>query len=414
MNNFKCPICSTILSVFDPVRTEVFVCHYCYSTLHKESLAPLAFRLTGKLNEPKYHQLIPLGATGIINGIEYTVITYAERVEVGPDKYCWVEYTLRRNEDNVNIFLSTFNGHWLLLSPTENDGLVYEPPQKYAPTIDVDGVTLKHFHNYHAFYHAVRGEFHFDINFSKNIQCFEYIAPPQLLAVEYTTKTEIDLFFGEYIRPKQVSKGFLNGGRMPRRTGVAAAQPFYINFDWFRSLVGVMIFCVLAFVIQYYYNLDTSRKVVSYMQLKVDDTTMNRPRVSESFVVYKMSNMEVTIRGDVDNNWCATDIDLVNEKDGKEQTVALESSYYHGYSDGESWEEGDKVASAFVCSIPPGTYHLVVTPYKENYGSPVFATVTATWNVYTIWNPFFLSLIMLVICILVQIWNYLFEKKRWE
>lgn len=414
MNTFTCPTCNTTLSVFDPIRTEVFVCYHCHSTLHKDSQAPLSFRLTGKLNEPQYNQLIPLGTTGTINGIAYTVITYAERMEVGPDKYCWVEYTLRRNEDNENVFLSTYNGHWLLLSPMENDGLIYGPPQKYAQTLHVDGITLKHFHSYNAFYHAVKGEFHFDINFSGTIQCFEYIAPPQLLAVEYTTKTTVDLFFGEYIHPGQVRKAFLNGSRMPRRTGVAAAQPFYFNFDWSRSFVGVMIFCALALFIQYYHNVNTNRKQLFYMELSVDTATMNRPRVSESFTVRKTSNMEFTITSNVDNNWCATDIDLVNEKDGKERSVALETSYYYGYSEGESWSEGDKTASAFVCSITPGTYHLVVTPYADSYGPPVFAILKATWDVYTIWNPCFLTLIMLAICGLMQLWKYLFEKKRWE
>ncbi|WP_343674039.1 DUF4178 domain-containing protein [Chitinophaga sp.] len=414
MSTFKCPSCGTTQVIFEPAKTEVFVCRDCYAILHRESLAPLAFRQTGKLKEPLFQQLIPLGATGMINGKEYTVITYAERMETGAEKYCWIEYTLRRNEDNENVFLSTYNGHWLLLSPLENNGLIYEPPHRSRATIDIDNITLKHFHRYKAIYHAVKGEFHFDINFSMGIDCVEYIAPPLMLAVEYTSKTEIDLFFGEYIRPKQVSKAFLNGSPMPRRTGVAAAQPFFINVDWNRFLVGTIIFCALAFAIQYIYNLNTNRRVVSSMSLYIDSAAMNHPRLSESFTVYKPANMELTISSDVDNNWCAADIDLVNERTGKEVSVALESSYYHGYSDGESWVEGDKTSSAFVCSIPSGTYHLVVTPYKDSSGPPVYASMEAIWDVYTIWNPFILTLSMLAIWGIMKYWNYTFEKKRWE
>ncbi|MFY0254560.1 DUF4178 domain-containing protein [Chitinophaga sp. 30R24] len=411
---FNCLTCGEQHVLFNASSTVVYVCGQCNGVITQNANG---WHSTSVLKPAKGKLLITPGATGVLRGKQYIVVTATERYETASTDY-WTEYTLMRKEDHALAFLSTYNGHWNLMEPLEEKmlptDLIENPDQ---PTVVWNGKKFERFSRYYAKYQYANGEFHWENNMQRGVQCVEYIHPPYLLVIEYEKKAggEKDIFGGEYISRKEVSDAFCNGITLPARTGVAPAQPFPLPAEPRRFLVGTLVFCILAFIIQSIYNHHQEQRQVFSQQFFIDDSTANKPIVTPSFTLNdRTSNMEVTINSDVNNNWCEAAISLVNEQNGKEAAFEVGASYYSGVSDGDYWSEGEKVQKEFVCSVPPGTYHFVITPTKEATGPPVSFNIIVYWDVPTFWNAVVLSLVLAVLAAVLYWAKRSFEQQRWE
>jgi Domain of unknown function (DUF4178) len=412
-SSFTCPGCNKKQVLFDAAKVVCYVCGNCNAVL-KHTVA--GFEKMYSLHSPKRTQLIPLGTTGQLRGQQYTVITYAERFEVGTAWY-WEEYTLKCGNSHALAFLSTYGGHWNLLSPINSDPLLTHPAQRGEKTISYHSEVYEQFSVYQAKYNYASGEFNWEADFNRQLKCTEYICPPQMMAIEYDAKNydEVDLFHGSYIPHREIRQAFPITAGMKPPVGVAPAQPFYGNIAPRRFLIGTLVFCVLALIIQLLYSSNRRQLTVFNESITIDTSTADKPRVTPSFKLEgKMSNLQVEINSNVSNNWCEAEINLVNEQTGKETNFVVGASYYHGYSEGESWSEGDPKQKEFICSVAPGTYHFVVTPTKEATGAPVDLTLTVFWDIPSIWNAGLLCCILAAIAGIIYFFGRRFEEMRWE
>jgi hypothetical protein len=406
---FFCPACHKPHILYNGENVLVYVCGKTNAVLRKRTAG---FEETHRLRAPKTTQQIPLGTSGTLRGKAYTVITFAERVEVGTSYY-WTEYTLRREEDKQQVFLSVYDGHWMLATPLENNGLVDagELPHQYS--VMRNGIRFPRAHRYRAKYSHVSGEFDWDADMRYGMHCIEYNHPPEMVIVEYEDPKEPDLFLGTYIKPREVSKAFMNGAPLPRRIGVGVIQPFPMRIAPRRFLNGALVFCIVALLVQWCYNRNRRQLVLFSDTVIIDTATMNKPRVTPAFNLEgSTSNIEVEINSDIANNWCAADVSMVNEQTGEESDFSVEADYYRGIEDGESWSEGSPRQTEFVCHVKPGRYHFVVTPVTDAIGPPVQLTLSVIWDVPTYWNGALVAVIMLALAGTIYLGREWFEMKR--
>ncbi|WP_177192364.1 DUF4178 domain-containing protein [Chitinophaga arvensicola] len=358
--------------------------------------------------------MLRVGLHGILKGRNYRLIAVAERYEVNTSYY-WFEYTLMDDEGEL-AFLSTYDGHWNLLKPVPTSVLPTLATNPNQPGVSWEEDQFERFSRYVAKYNYASGEFQWESNLRKGVDCVEYICPPRLLAVEINTNGpgETDIFGGEYILPGDVSKAFLNGEALPKPVGIAPAQPPRWNIDARRFLIGTLVFCVLALIIQTMYVYSRKQQPVFSERLQMDTGNVNKPLISPSFRLEgQTSNMEVQLVADVNNSWCEVEVNLVNEQTGKETAFVVGTEYYSGVSEGESWSEGSRLQKEFVCSVAPGNYHFVTTFSKDSNAPSVSLDLTVWWDVPTWWNAVIVSLVMTLIAVVIQFVQRSFEAERW-
>ncbi|NSL85746.1 DUF4178 domain-containing protein [Chitinophaga sp. Mgbs1] len=410
-SELTCPSCRQVHHLSDIARTEMYVCGNCHSVLHT---GPGTLHTAYALNAPKGKPLLTPGTQGILKGRRYTVIAVTEKFETGAIPYYWFEYILL--DDNHELaYLSFYEGHWNLLKPLTGTPAQTLRRQVSQPSVTWDGQTLKRFSRYQARYHYASGEFYWTDNLRKGTHCLEYICPPKLIAVEYDkgNPEDWDVFGGEYIYPREVSKAFFKGARMPVRKGIAPAQPFSI--DLWRFFVGGIIFCFLIFLIQQFYSHRSQSLQVLKEYIVADTSNTGKPIISPSFKVSgKNSNLTTLLETDLDNSWCEAEVTLVNEQTGKETAFVLGAEYYNGISEGEAWNEGSRWQEEFICSVAPGSYHFVTIFSKETNGRPVSLTLTAWWDMPSWWNAGFIAMTMGIIALIIRAADYFFELRRWH
>ena len=92
-------------------------------------------------------------------------------------------------------------------------------------------------------------------------------------------------------------------------------------------------------------------------------------------------NIEIRVRASGTNFWLGIDGDLVDEQSGVVQEFSLPVEYYEGVSDGESWTEGSREASAFLSALPAGQYMLRIAGQHEPPDVPLSFEVSVYENV---------------------------------
>lgn len=402
--NFQCPQCNKQHTLFEPSLTKVFVCGNCNSAL-KEMGGTWQKNDTLPAKSHLVHPVIALGHKGVLDGVEYTVIAQAIRHE-RLTFYYWVEYSLLRTSDKATLFLSCYNGHWMLLEEIVGDAAL--SGARRSMEFEYRGVRFTDFHSYEAVYDYANGEFHWKMHPGAHISCQEHIAPPYLVAFE-----QQDVFVGRYLSPKEVKQAFeIPRDKMPARIGVGAAQPFYFNLDVTRFAIGAVVFCVLAIFIQAFTNRQASPQTLFTDRIVVD--TGATQIVSNSFTITGThpTGLEVNVFADVTNSWAEADFTMVNEKTRQETDFSVGAEYYSGVEDGEAWSEGNRQQTARLCSIVPGTYHFVVTPSKDVAAPLTNMDIEVVSNVPWSWNAVFLCFTMAILTALVALGNYIFNSVR--
>lgn len=386
----------------------MYVCGNCNAVLKAGHSAILT---DYSLHASKGIAMLQVGLKGTLRGTSYTVIAVAERFEVNTSYY-WFEYTLMQDDNHETVFLSSYEGHWNLLKPLAAGALAASTNQA---NLTWESKTYKRFSHYRAQYHYASGELHWFSNLRKSMVCAEFICPPYLLAVEVNHSSETDIFAGEYIQPKEISKAFLFGDSLPKPIGIAPAQPSKIKIKSNRFLTGTLIFCVLVLIIQTLYVRQRKEIAVFSDRTYMDTSNMNKPVVSPSFKLEgSTSNMEVELNTDLNNNWCEVEVNLVNEQTGKETAFVVAAEHYSGVSEGESWSEGSRTQKEFVCGVQPGSYHFVTTFNKSPNTPPISIGLIVWWDVPTWWNAVLVALIMFVTAMVIRFAESIFEAQRWE
>ena len=181
----SCPQCGGALSLHAPDRTERVVCPYCQAEL---DATQGNLRYLQTLKQKKIPPLIPLGTTGTLRGLKYTVIGFLRRmVKIDGQHYQWSEFLLY--ESNVGFhWLVYSDGSWSLVKPLA-PGDVQVPsgrPFSTAPEIRYQNRTFPLYQRCPASVNYVLGEFYWKVSRGERVWACDFINPPDMISVEIT------------------------------------------------------------------------------------------------------------------------------------------------------------------------------------------------------------------------------------
>lgn len=395
-----CYNCNTVTELEVGFKVVNFVCPNCHSLYFSDSEGQL--RLRSKLKPEVNYFTFKIGEKGILKGTEYTVTgAITKKVQGG---YNWTEYILKNDADEF-AYLSESDGQWIFLTEIEEKFDVKNHPD----SIMYDNSTFHLYEYSDAEIDNAQGYFDFNLP-TKRVHLVEYIQPPLMISIEKMNDLET-AFLGEYITKKEIKKAFPNV-TLPFQFGVNIVQPYY--FDVNNMAIIFCVFLLMILSANWYIYKDQAEQVVFNKAIAFTDFN-DREFTGESFVLKGGSApMTVEVSTDVDNSWANVDVALVNETSNDEIHANKDIEYYHGYEDGESWNEGNWSEKFNICGVKAGKYHLLIKPLKapEDLKNTAMK-VRVVWNQPSNRNVWIIAIFMIVVYIVIRYFKINFEKRRW-
>ncbi len=399
---FNCPSCAAPLAISHE-NIESVGCPNCGAVLDaaNETVMLLA-RATLDL---KVKPSLPLGARGKLHGEDVEIIGFMRRrmTEEGVD-YRWNEYLLLGRDGRL-LWLTEYLGHWNLARTLPRAVIVAGDKAVFEHT------EFKHFQSYHAFVDYVIGEFPWRVKIDEAVAVEDYVAPPRMLSRE-TSASEATYTLAEYLEPEELQQAFKLSARLGTAAGIFADQPNPYKeahakvFRSFWMLLAVALVVHLALLL-------ASRGPVLDQSL-VFKPGDDEPQLTREFrLTAPVSRLEIEHEADLNNNWIALGLTLVNKNTGEAWQASREISRYEGVDEGESWSEGSRSDSVVFAGLPAGTYILAEDADLAAASRPVRAHLRVS-RPGPRWSSFFLLLGALA---LFPIYTFTrragFEVKRW-
>ncbi len=232
-----CPHCGGALTLRAPDQSERVTCPSCDRLLDCKGGKLEVFRT---LKQKHLTPVVPLGREGVIGGKQYTVIGFLGRYATYQGKrYPWTEYLLHHPQLGFR-WLVCNEKHWSFVEPVslETSGI--------GSTIRYNGTNFRIYDRGTAYVSYVLGEFYWQVNTDEVSTTADYIAPPRMLSLEWTTTTksqELNVSLGTYMQVDEVEKAF-DLKRIARPWGCGPMSPkpqvgFGIYLLWLMFLIAL-------------------------------------------------------------------------------------------------------------------------------------------------------------------------------
>ncbi|MET3012053.1 DUF4178 domain-containing protein [Flavobacterium psychrophilum] len=393
-----CFNCNTTTTLEIPFEVVNFACPHCSYVYKNTSDVGLTFY--DKFKPYVFEDRFEIGNSAIFDNQEYTVTGILIKTTSG---YEWKEYVLI-NKKGEFMYLSESEGHWIILHEIEFEKKVGNHPL----TLDYEYKVFDRYDYSYPKLVAAQGFFDFDI-YNKS-ELIEYILPPLLLSFEKLGANQT-AFLGRHISKRDIKKAF-NTNLLPRKTGVGMVQPFLFNL---RTLALTCCgFALLIIFTHWFMNLDRNEQVVLNTTIPFDQYS-TKDFVTPSFELKGSSApMTISFHSNVDNSWANVQVALINEVTNEEIYANKDIEYYHGYTDGENWTEGDTNGDFNLCGIPSGKYHLAITPSKATEDlQNQSVEIKASWSSPSMRNVWMTFIFMIVFVVAAYYFERNFENKRW-
>lgn len=410
----SCIQCSVANEIKGFPYTQSYACLNCGTRYSLQEGSN--FKKQTKRNSSDLGTSISLGAKGFIGKVEYEVIGFALKEEKNKYRSQWKEYTLY-NQQQGFAFLSEYNGHWTYIKE-RGDAPVLKDKNTKEFTFDNEPFQL-----YNAYYFEVvnaLGCFPYNIFSDEDKEVKEFISPPEVFIMEKSSSEGIVWFLGEHINHKKIASAFGDKVVIPYKTGVGAVEPKgFVNTQKLIYVTAIAAFILT--LIHICTTFSNKQKVLLESNYSFKDSSNTVSFVTTDIYLDKWrSNLEFDIHSPVYNNWFELNATLVNNKTGTEYSLSKGVEYYHGYSDGESWSEGDRYGKAFLNQIPRGIYNLQIQGMRENLSYDFSGNQVKEFNLKVTYDiPNHRNLI--VCLLLLVIWPFIQynivrynEKRRWH
>jgi hypothetical protein len=396
--------------------SQSFVCVHCSA---RHTLTGNQFELQKHLNKIDSVPAIKLGAFGTIKGTNYEVTGFTEKQETKVGQSRWREYTLfNPGEGFAN--LSEYDGNWIFVKEKGNAPvLAYQEVTKF----DFGGEPFLLFNKYSYEVMHASGEFPYNIYNDEDKVAREFISPPEVWIQEKSNAEGITWYLGEHLKRKELMDAFGDAIDMPYKSGVGAVEPkTYVSTS---KIVTVALAAVLLMLIAHLVSvMYCENRVLIDRSYNFNDSLNTITFVTDKFQLDKKhGNLQFDVLARVDNSWFELNASLVDAVTGTEYTIEKGVEYYHGYSDGESWTEGNQRETAYMNSIPAGTYYLQIAGTKQEriegfYPAPTLPLdrfyLEVIYDVPNHNNLFiFLFLLLIFPFIQFQVIQY-YERSRWS
>ena len=215
----NCPNCAGALKLHAPDATLRVSCPGCASLLDCNN-GKLEYLQT--LKQRRRKPVIPLGQTGTLDGENYTVIGFMERfARYEGANYPWTEYLLKRSKGGYRWLIRS-NKHWSFAEPVSPDDV-----RASVREAQFKGQTFRVYDRGEATVRHVLGEFYWKVEVGEKVRTADYIAPPQMISMEYSdtgNSKEVNATLATYKSPEQIEKAF-HVDELARPWGVSPVHP---------------------------------------------------------------------------------------------------------------------------------------------------------------------------------------------
>jgi hypothetical protein len=407
VKSLSCPNCGGPVELRGFAHTLNVVCPQCMSVL--DASTPEVQVLQTLQSQLHVQPKIPLGSRGKIHDTFYEVIGYQVReVYADGEVFSWDEYLLFNPYKGFR-YLTEYHGHWNFVRTLSALPEGTRSGMKLA--MRFQGVSYLGFDRMTAKTSYVLGEFPWQVRVGDSVECADFISPPYMLSSE-STDGEITWSLAEYTDGKLLWQAFKLPGAPPTPYGVFANQP-----SPYKGTVGsvwrtwLWLNVALLALLLYFSVASAGREVFNqkygFSPAKASDASFVTPTFNLSG---RNSNVEISVKTDLVNNWVYFNFALINEETGQAFDFAREVSYYRD-SDGN---EGSPSNSVIVPGVPSGKYYLRVEPEMDRGAVPVNYEIVVRRDVPN--NTFFLITagLLLIPPIVKTVRRSSFEAQRWR
>ncbi len=433
-----CPTCNGPLELKAPDHTLRVTCPHCNSLLDTQQgvLKHLAHL------EPVRLPFV-MGSKPKFFGKEYLLIGWMERAcTVEGEQYTWEEFLLYNEKDSSFRFLVCSEQHWSFVQPVAA-GEIEEAFQ----LVTYRNKLYKKFSANFATVTRVYGEFYWEVYQGEQVQAVDYISPPEGLSKE-SNQEEVSWSHAIYLTPQEVQAAFAGTGRrdLPSPMGVGAMQPNPHRSSLSSAQKWAVVFTAIAFILFLFFSIrggtvvfqqtivpedinDQNRVVLAGKNVgnaspsRVDELHFPTPQQPWAGRVYfskpfripqARRNLRIQLTSNVSNSWAFLGGAVINQATQEYREFFLESSYYSGISDGESWSEGDRNATTYLSSMDDGEYVMrMELGWNPKYPPPKFS-VELKSGVSRFLHFFLVLLPILGFPFVLMLRMYAFEKARWN
>jgi hypothetical protein len=407
----NCSKCGGALELRTPDETERIWCPNCGAG---HDIAEGKLRYFKTLKRKKVEPVIPLGATGTIDGDAYVVSGFMQRSVTFDQEYFWTEYLLHNTQKGFRWLVHS-DDHWSFVTPLRpgevDDGAL---AGAVAFNVGYDGKRYRLFQDAAAQVTYVVGEFYWKVAQGELVNTADYVAPPFGISKEVTTSgaKEVSYSHSRYLTPAEVEKAF-NVSGLPKPKPVGPTQPYLggnIGSAW---AIMLLLFLIVSLVL----GITRPRRLIfdRTFEPTIEGAADNRRFFfSEPFELSGRHNVAVNVRGDVSQSWMYVGGDLVNEATGRFESFDLPLEYYSGVEDGESWSEGKRTRTVYLAAPPPGKYVMRIETQWAPGERPVPVRVRVREGVFR-WLHFILMLVALsIVPVIGLIRQWSWEAARWS
>ncbi|MEO5716107.1 MAG: DUF4178 domain-containing protein [Luteolibacter sp.] len=403
----NCPECGGVIEQKLKGESSTLSCIHCGTILDikgPKAVCAQKVRASDRVAKP----IIPLGRRGTLHGVEWEVLGCLKRDDGWSG---WFEFLLH-NPWCGFAWLTESKGHWnfvrrLLDEPT---GLSQEPRLR--------GTTYKLFSSGNVKVSQVAGEFYWRVRVGEKASTMDFVAPPRILSYEsYPELEETAWSEGEYLPQEEIRKAFgIKNLLAPGGVFLNQPNPWAVRWPGLRKIAGMAL--AIALVVEFLSGISSVRHKVLDQDFEfkrpADASAAIAPLVTPSFeLTGSQKPATVGVEAGVDNAWLGMEAELVNEQTGMVYPTDVTVEFYHGYDDGE-WTEGGRDQSSDLPAVPPGRYHLALTPEADpSIASMPFHVSVSHGGLF--WSNFVICLIALGAWPAWSFFRYhRFEAKRWS
>lgn len=200
--SFNCPNCGAPVTV-NFAESKSITCGACHSIID------LTSGIGGELKHAEQNEpvklLIPLGARGQLQGVQWQVVGFQHRmgVEPGDDEYFgWDEYLLYNQKRGFSFLVDAEDG-WSLVKPTTGAPKASEGSQ----TASYLGKTFRQQYAYNAETSYVAGEFYWQVERGQKTFNRDYASGDTLLSMERSAR-ELSWSSGSKLESSAVAAAF--------------------------------------------------------------------------------------------------------------------------------------------------------------------------------------------------------------
>jgi hypothetical protein len=414
-DKLKCPNCGAPITVRIPDQTVRVVCESCHNLL---DTTQGALQVIEAVSRGKHTPRIPLGAAGNLRGHAVLVAGFMTRsCIVDGIRYPWDEYLLWEEKTQSFLWLVESDGHWQLATP------ISVAEVHVADDALWNHRRFRHFSSVEGAVEQVLGEFYWEVTQGDTARLDDYVGPPEGLSCERSSG-EVNWTHLDHLERAEVAEAFSKPGlATAQQEGVGAIQPWPLEATWTSLshwMLGALgVLCVMLFVFalrpQTVY-LDQQFSSLA-MQAGATETTPTGEHMkgflSKPFELSGHEAVRVEFESDVSQSWAFAGGALINDASGESVPFGVESSYYSGYDDGESWSEGSRSNSDVVSSPGEGkTVARADLQWDPKLLGPPNMHLRVVGDSFSGWQ-FFMVALLLLWPLLLLMHRASFEKARW-